>query len=80
MSQQGKGFKQRYYRVINTLSFCMPVLPSGIYQSEHVTADVSDQIRYHRTLNILSSSRQVLLSSNVQSEHVVAGEGIQTTI
>jgi len=36
MSQQGKWFKQRYYRNINTLSFCRPVLLSGNLQSEHV--------------------------------------------
>jgi len=36
MSHQGKGFKQRYYRINNTLSFCRPVLLSGNVQSEHV--------------------------------------------
>jgi len=30
--------KQRYYRKINTLSLCGPVLPSSNVQSEHVAA------------------------------------------
>jgi len=38
MSQQGKGFIQRYYRNLKNLSFCRPVLLSGIFQSEHVAA------------------------------------------
>jgi len=38
MSQQGNGFKQRYYRNFNTLSLCRPVLLSGNVQSEHVAA------------------------------------------
>jgi len=38
MSQQGKYFKQRYYRNINTLSLCGPELLSGNIQSEHVAA------------------------------------------
>jgi len=32
----GEVFKQRYYRTINTLSLCRPVLLSGNVQSEHV--------------------------------------------
>jgi len=36
MSQQGKGFKQRYYRNIYNLSLCRPGLLSGNVQSEHV--------------------------------------------
>jgi len=36
MSQQGKGFKQRYYRNVNTLSLCRQELLSGNDQSEHV--------------------------------------------
>ena len=36
MSQLGKCFKQQYYRKINTLSLCSPVLLSGNVQSEHV--------------------------------------------
>jgi len=31
-------FKQRYYRNLNTLILCRPVLLSGILQSEHVAA------------------------------------------
>jgi len=38
MSQQGKGFKQRYYRNINTLGLCRPVLRSGTVQYESVAA------------------------------------------
>jgi len=38
MSQQCKWFKQRYYRNINNLSHCRPVLLSGNFQSEHVAA------------------------------------------
>jgi len=38
MSQNWEVFKQRYYRNINTLSLCLPVLLSGNVQSEHVAA------------------------------------------
>jgi len=38
MSQQGKEFKQRYNRNINTLSLCRPVFLSGNVQSEQVAA------------------------------------------
>jgi len=38
MSQQWKGFKQRYYRNLNNLSLFRPVLLSGNVQSEHVAA------------------------------------------
>ena len=34
----GENFKQRYYRNINTLRLCRPVLLSGNFQSEHVAA------------------------------------------
>jgi len=46
MSQQGKNFKQRYYRNINTLSLCRPVLLSGNVQSEQVAVEES----VHRTI------------------------------
>jgi len=36
MSQQGKKFIQRYYRNINKLKLCRPLLLSGNVQSEHV--------------------------------------------
>jgi len=36
MSQQWKEFKQRYYRKLNNLCLCRPVLLSGNVQSEHV--------------------------------------------
>jgi len=38
MSHQRKCFKQRYYRNMNNLSLCRPVLFSGNFQSEHVAA------------------------------------------
>jgi len=38
MSQQGNGFKQRYYQNLKTLNLCSPVLLSGNVQSEHVAA------------------------------------------
>jgi len=38
LSQQGKVYKQRYYRNINNLRHCRPLLLSGNDQSEHVTA------------------------------------------
>jgi len=38
MSQQGKAFKQQYYRNIYTLSRCTPVLFSVNFQSELVAA------------------------------------------
>jgi len=43
MSQQVKGFKQRYYRNLNNLSLCRPVLLSGKSQPEHVAAGESFQ-------------------------------------
>jgi len=41
MSKEGKGFKQRYYQNINTLSLCRPVLLSCPVQSEQVAAGES---------------------------------------
>jgi len=41
MLQYGKVFKQRYYRNINTLNICRPVLLSGNVQSELVVAGES---------------------------------------
>jgi len=43
MPQQGKVFKQRYYRNMNTLSLCRPVLLSGNAKSKHVAAGESVQ-------------------------------------
>jgi len=43
ISQQGSGFKQRYYRNLNTLSFCRPVLLLGNVLSENVAAGESFQ-------------------------------------
>jgi len=45
MSQQWKGYKQRYYRNLNNLNLCMPVLLSGNIQSEHVAAVESVQTK-----------------------------------
>jgi len=38
MSQQGKDFKQRYYRNIYNLSLCRPMLLSGNIQSKNFAA------------------------------------------
>jgi len=38
MLQQVNMIKQRYYRNINNLRICRPVLLSGNVQSEHVAA------------------------------------------
>jgi len=45
MSQKGKINKQRFYRNINNLSQCRPVLLSANVQSEHVAAEESVQTR-----------------------------------
>ena len=74
MSHQGKENKQRYYRNINTLSPCRPVLLSGNFQSEHVAAGKLLKQGYYRNLNTLSLCRPVLFSGKFQSEHVAAGE------
>jgi len=80
MLQQGKISKQRYYRNINTLSLCRPVLLSGNAQSEHAAAWKCFKQRYYRNINSLSLCRPVLLSGNFQAEHAAAGESVQTTI
>jgi len=80
MSQQGKRFKQRYYRNINTLILSRPVSLSGNVQSQHVAAGEICKKRYYRNINTLSLCRPVLFSCNVQSKHVAAGESFQTTI
>ena len=38
MLDQGKVFRQRYYRNLNNLRLCRPVLLSGNFQFEHVAA------------------------------------------
>jgi len=43
MSQQVKVLKQIYYRNVNVLSLCRPVLLSGNVQFEHVGARESVQ-------------------------------------
>jgi len=73
-------FKQRYYRNLNTLRLCRPVLLSGNVQSEHVAAVEMFKQRYYRNLNNLSLCRPILLSGNVQSEYVAAVERVQRTI
>jgi len=80
MSQQWKGFKQRYYRYLNILSLCRPVLLSGNVQSEHVAAGEVFIQRFYRNIYNLSLCRPVLFSGNFQSLHVAAGESLQTTI
>ena len=74
MSQQWKGFKQRYYRNINSLRLCRPVLLSGSVQSEHVAAGKVFKPQYYGYINTLSICRPVLLSDNFQTEHVAAGK------
>jgi len=80
MSQEGKVFKQRYYRNLITSSTCISVILSGYFQSEHVAAGKKFKQRYYRNINTLSLCRPVLLSFNVQFEHVAPGESVQTTI
>ena len=80
MSQQGKWFKQRYYRNINSSSICRPVLLSGNLQSEKFAAGEAFQQRYFLNINTLRICRPVLLSGNFQSEHFAGGESVQTTI
>ena len=73
-------FKQRYYRNINTLSLCRPVLLSGKVQSDNVAEGKVFKQRYYRNLHTLSLFRPVSLSGNVQSENVAAVESVETTI
>jgi len=80
MSQQWKGFKQRYYRNLNNESLCRAGLLSGNDQSEHVATVEMVQQRYYWNINSLSICSPVLLSGNVQSENVAAGQILQTTI
>jgi len=80
MSQQGKVFRQQYYRNLNTLRLCRPVLLSGNFESVHVGAGEVFSQRYYRNLNNLSLCRSMLVVGNLQSKHVVAGESIQTSI
>jgi len=79
MSQQGKDFKQRYYRNNNSLSPCRRVLLSGIVQSEHVAEGENFIQRYYRNFNNLRLCMPVLFSGNFQTENVAAGESVQTT-
>ena len=80
MSQQVKLFKQRYYRNINTLWLCRPVLLPGNFQSENVTAGEEFKQRYFRKSNNLILCRPVLISGYLQSEHVAEAENFPTTI
>ena len=80
MSQQWKEFKQRYYRNLNNLCLCRPVILSSNVQSEHVAAVEFVQKRYYRNINLLSLCRPVLLSGNVQSEHVAEVARVRRTI
>ena len=58
MSQQGKLFKQQYYRNINTLSLCRRVLLSRNGQFEHVQQWKWLKQLYYRKLNTLGSEGQ----------------------
>jgi len=64
MSQQGSGYKQRYYRNINPWRICRPVLLSGNVQSEHVAAGEYSKQHYYRNINILRYCMPMLLSGN----------------
>ena len=80
MSQQGKGYKQRYYRNIYTLNRCTPVLISVIVQFEHIAAGECFQTTILYDFFTLSLCRPVLLSGNVQSELAAAGESFKTKL
>jgi len=80
MSQQWKVFKQRYYRKINNLRLCRPVLLLDNVQSKHFAAGEKFKQRYYRNINTLSIFRPVLLSGNVQCEHAAASEMFHTTL
>ena len=80
MSQQGKDFKQRYYRTINSLRPYRPVLHSVIVQSEHVAAGENFKQRHYRINNTLSLCRPALISGNLKSEYVAAVVCVQTKI
>ena len=60
MSQQGKVLKQRYYWIINNLSFCRPVLLTGNFQAEQVAAGEMVQKRYYRNFKNLGLCRPEL--------------------
>ena len=47
----GQIFKKRYYRNINVLSICMPVLLPGNVQSEHAAAGENFTELYYRNMN-----------------------------
>jgi len=80
MSQHGKFYKQGYYRNINTLNLCRPVLLSSNFQSEHVAAGENFKQRYYRNIKNFSICRPVLLSGNVQFQHVAKVESLQAKI
>jgi len=80
MSQQGKSFKQRYYRNINILIVCRSLLISGNVQSENVAAVERNQKRYYWNFNIFSLCRPVLLTGNAQCEQIAAVEIFPTMI
>jgi len=80
MSQQGKWFKQRYYRNINnyvSLGQCYFQLTSNLNVSQQ---GKWTKQRYYRNINFLSFCGPVLLSGNLQSERMAAGETVQITI
>jgi len=78
MSQQGKWFKQRYYRNFKTsVGQCYFQVTSNLNISR---LGKWFKQRYNRNLNILRICRPVFLSGNSQSEHVTAVEMVQKTI
>jgi len=58
MSHQWKLFKQRYYRNLNILILCRPVLLSGNVQSEHDATGEIEENDIIVTLTILASVGQ----------------------
>jgi len=58
----------------------MPVLLSGIFQTDHVAAGEMLKQRYYRNINKFIICRPELHIGNVQPEHVATGEIVQTSI
>jgi len=80
MSQQGKLFKQRYYRNIKNLASVGPCyfqVTSNLNMSQH--GEEFKQLYYRNNKN-LRLCRPELLSGNLQSEHIATGVRIQTMI
>ena len=64
MSQQGKVFKQRYNRNMNTLRICSKMLFSGNVEIENVATGERFKQRYYRNIKTLRLCRPLLLLGN----------------